>query len=284
MSQSRLDQTLGALAWLLENTSLTSEQARAYAGAPGLLMDSVANGRLKPTHVNLLLSGYLTQPDIDAAQRDKHMPLPVSPKFDRSLRMSPPTRWVDPLDHERVTDVRFVKLFFAAYGRNAWHSTWIKRYLSQGSVCASLEIAKDVAERGRNPGTVWGIDEIPGMLIQTNRRSFAVTEINDNNQSLLLSDSIGKLTYWQDVLNLKSRFAPNSIACVMSPKPISLPALHEETFLRHYAVANGSKARLGWRVQSYAPNNVGAVQACVAKMQRFIGASDEGDVEVRISR
>lgn len=270
----------GVAAWLVENTSLTFDQISAYAGVHRFEVQCMADGTLSPmpTFFSPIGQGWLTQEDIDAAQADQQMPVPVSAKRDRSLKLrrSP---WIDPLGDEIVTDVRVVRLYFAFYGRNAWYSIWGQRYLSQGSVCPSLEVAKDVAEHGRRQGNVWHIDELPGFLVQTNRRSFAITEINNKNQSLQLSDVVAKASTWWDALNLTRRFVRDSVTCVTVDRPISIPKLVDEQFHQHKAFPRGSGQRLGWDRRAFSPDNVGAIQACVSKARRFIGRSSDGSAD-----
>lgn len=80
-------------------------------------------------------------------------------------------------DGRSVTSARAVLLYHSIYGRNAWHSTWVRKY-SEGSITTTLKDAKNYAERGRKPGSQFSIIELPAVEILSNEDTFFIVHIN----------------------------------------------------------------------------------------------------------
>lgn len=76
-----------------------------------------------------------------------------------------------------ISSARPIILYNCIYGRNAWHSTWIKRY-SAGSITTTLADAKKHAENSRKPGSQFSIVELPAIEIVSNDDVFFVIHIN----------------------------------------------------------------------------------------------------------
>lgn len=81
------------------------------------------------------------------------------------------------LKNERVLRKSIRKLYYVHDGRNAWHSTWVQRYLD-GCMHSSLSSAKKYAENLRVRGSVYYINEIPALLLESESLVLAVTQLN----------------------------------------------------------------------------------------------------------
>lgn len=87
----------------------------------------------------------------------------------------------DVSDGARVapSGVRAVAVHFLSYGRNAWHSTWIRRYSVGDFAREGRAVQRKVDER-RGPGTVFYLTVLPAIQVDFGSRKFVVTEINTN--------------------------------------------------------------------------------------------------------
>lgn len=74
-------------------------------------------------------------------------------------------------------EVRSVLLYFVVAGRNAWWSTWIRRY-SEGSLHHSLASAKAYCEGRRVQGTRFYIEELPSLALVGSSMCLLVSQIN----------------------------------------------------------------------------------------------------------
>ncbi len=81
------------------------------------------------------------------------------------------------LDKSLASVAELIKIYYVYYGRNAWNATWVTQY-TNGCMHTSLESAKSFAERGRNQGNVFYINELPALLIKSNKGFLIVTEMN----------------------------------------------------------------------------------------------------------
>lgn len=86
-------------------------------------------------------------------------------------------------DHElgffnnKIESFRAVRVYYVFYGRNAWHSTWIKRY-TRNCFQPSCDSMQDVAERLRKRGSVLYAEEIPGIIVTSSSSNVVLTQIN----------------------------------------------------------------------------------------------------------
>lgn len=76
-----------------------------------------------------------------------------------------------------IKAVRPVRIFFCSRGRNAWHSTWIRRY-SKKSMHSTAKSAFESAEEQRGPGNVFYVRELPALRVNLADVSILITEIN----------------------------------------------------------------------------------------------------------
>jgi hypothetical protein len=82
-----------------------------------------------------------------------HCMEPLSWRKDSKLLQSP------------LLDLRVGRAFLLTKGRNAWHSTWIRRYQGSHAVHGTLDEAKRDAESKRGPGNVFYIRETPVLAL-----------------------------------------------------------------------------------------------------------------------
>lgn len=73
--------------------------------------------------------------------------------------------------------VRAVAVLFLSNGRNAWHSTWVRRY-SHGSFFRDGRAVERAVDKRKTRGTVFYLKVLPAFLFSYGARHFLVTEIN----------------------------------------------------------------------------------------------------------
>jgi len=66
------------------------------------------------------------------------------------------------LDSE-IKDLQLITVYLLSTGRNAWHSTWSEKYRPDTALFATFENAKTAAEKARNRGTKFEIEQYPGL-------------------------------------------------------------------------------------------------------------------------
>ncbi len=79
--------------------------------------------------------------------------------------------------NKKVIRVSGCKVWYVNDGRNAWHSTWVKKYRS-GCFHLTLSTAKEFCESKRVQGSVFYIEELPALQIDSEHGSLFVTQIN----------------------------------------------------------------------------------------------------------
>lgn len=136
--------------------------------------------------------------------------------YDEKLHMA--VHW----DNIVKKDVR--KIYYVSSGRNAWWSTWIKRYTS-GCMHTTLNSAKLHAEKLRTNGSVFYIHEIPALVFEGSHISFVVTQINCADvlkNYKPISSCVNKKVYCHVVVGTSFRkvynaFSHNSIFWSVAP-------------------------------------------------------------------
>jgi hypothetical protein len=78
---------------------------------------------------------------------------------------------------EGPPSIRAVAVLFLSYGRNAWHSTWVRSY-QPGSFFRDGRVVQSVVERRKERGTVFYMKVLPAFQIGYGDRKFLLTEIN----------------------------------------------------------------------------------------------------------
>jgi hypothetical protein len=66
-------------------------------------------------------------------------------------------------------------------GRNAWHSTWIRRYRGDAAMFTNQSSARDAAERRRKQGSVFYVFDTPALLLFGVRTTCIATDIHPEN-------------------------------------------------------------------------------------------------------
>jgi len=80
-------------------------------------------------------------------------------------------------DKAKLEVVDSAKIYYWYYGRNAWHTTWIQRYLPN-SMYNNLQSTKTYIESIRKQGSVFYINEMPSLVLKSKNFSLVVTQIN----------------------------------------------------------------------------------------------------------
>lgn len=73
--------------------------------------------------------------------------------------------------------IRAVAVMFLSSGRNAWHSTWIRRY-NPGDFFRDGRRVRETVDERRTPGTVFYLKVLPALQFDFGARKFVMTEIN----------------------------------------------------------------------------------------------------------
>jgi len=88
------------------------------------------------------------------------------------------TLFTEPLlGNEIVKTMSVKKIFHLMTGRNAWHSTWVRQFHKKSMATESGDLEND-AEKKREAGTTFQIDEIPSLCLEFNSGCLLITEIN----------------------------------------------------------------------------------------------------------
>jgi hypothetical protein len=78
---------------------------------------------------------------------------------------------------EEIKSISQKKIYYLISGRNAWHSTWVEHYSKKSISTDSRELEKD-AEKRREAGTSFCIEELPVLCFDLDSGCFLLTEIN----------------------------------------------------------------------------------------------------------
>jgi hypothetical protein len=76
-----------------------------------------------------------------------------------------------------VKSIYIKKIYYLVTGRNAWHSTWVQHFYKRCISTECRELEGD-AEKKREAGTVFYIEELPALCLELNSGCFILTEIN----------------------------------------------------------------------------------------------------------
>lgn len=170
-----------------------------------------------------------------------------------------------------IQEIKLVTVYFVYKGRNAYHSTWIRRY-SDGCLHASIESAKSYCETERTNGTVFTISRLPALAFTAGDKIFAVTEIEVRKN--LNEFNFELLTWLTNLLPLPSLsflhlyhlFKPkstlwpkdhpkkNSVILVTGNFSKDLVACDEAVkFIEYESKPRGTGNRLGWPEKKLIP-------------------------------
>lgn len=168
------------------------------------------------------------------------------------------------LEVNKVNNICPVKIYYVTTGRNAWWSTWIKRY-HNGCMHHSLESAKSYCEKHRQRGTVFYIRELPSLAFFSENETLIVSEINTKdffsrvNFNILcnyLNEFDNNVLNFYQVYKLfrpisqiwpKDYPKDDSVIMAICPKPYDMPMLVDGDVLNSYtSYSFGGNYLLAW--------------------------------------
>ena len=93
---------------------------------------------------------------------------------------------MDPVDwfsdqeflNSELKDLQLITVYLLSTGRNAWHSTWSEKYRPDTALFASFDKAKAAAEKARNRGTTFEIEQYPGLAFFTTAGVIVLVEFH----------------------------------------------------------------------------------------------------------
>ncbi len=158
--------------------------------------------------------------------------------------------------------MQLVTLYLLSTGRNAWHGTWSERYRRDTALFSNFESAKATAEKARNRGTTFEIEQYPGVALFSlygvicfvefhSKQPFTSLRIADIGEHLKLGIPLNlaiapflkaSSEYWETPFPSESSFvnAKSDLAESLEPLP-------EQTYLKKWgSQAIGSNYYLIW--------------------------------------
>ncbi|WP_292063668.1 cell cycle transcriptional regulator TrcR [Brevundimonas sp. UBA7664] len=236
----------GIAAWLVDNTALTFEQIAEFIGIARFEVKLIADDQMvpRPQTTDPVKSGWLNKDDIHRCEADAT----------RSL--SKPWAWIsDTLTQAASASLRdapiygaqLTRLAFLTYGRNAWHSTWITRYYTAGSIGLTVGTLQSKAERLRTQGSVFKIDEMPALALQTEAATLFLVEVNRGRQLEALEEEVLAPLFSAGLLKKVADCPKNSLVCLQAPARINPPPMRgTRPFHQLRSSPQGANRSLGW--------------------------------------
>jgi hypothetical protein len=176
--------------------------------------------------------------------------------------------WIN--DHEfldsKLLNLQGVTLYLLSTGRNAWHSTWSERYRRDAALFSTFNSAKAAAEKSRNRGTTFEIEQYPGLAFFSaagvvalvefhSKQSFSKLKLEEIGDRLKIGapirDAIAPFTeatseFWNAPFPSESSFVEVKSDLAEEFEPLSNPS-----YLKKWgSVASGSNYYLGWNEKS----------------------------------
>jgi hypothetical protein len=166
----------------------------------------------------------------------------------------------------KLKNMKGVTLYLLSTGRNAWHSTWSERYRSDAALFATFDQAKAVAEKSRNKGTTFEIEQCPGLAFYSivgvvalvefhSEQSFGKLKLDTISNRLevgtMIRDAIDPFKaatgeYWDTPFPSENSFIAVKSDLAEEFEPLPVPH-----YLRKWgSVALGSNYYLGWNEKS----------------------------------
>jgi hypothetical protein len=81
-----------------------------------------------------------------------------------------------------------ILIWFPFFGRNAWHSTWVKRYRA-GALQPERRATENYITEGFIQGSNWGFQVLPGFYLKFSDSAYLLTEINSKSPFSKLIDA-----------------------------------------------------------------------------------------------
>jgi len=236
----------GVAAWLIDNTALTFEQIADFIGIARIEIKLIADEEMlpRPKLIDPVQFGWLDPDDLHRSEQnaDRMLSKPWAWASDSLKQASSAS-----LQDAPIYGARLTRLAFLTYGRNAWHSTWITRYYTAGSVALGVGTLQSKAERLRTQGSVFKIDEMPALALQTETATLFLVEVNRGHQMERLEDQLvgpifsGRLV--QEVADLPK----NSLVCLQAPERMIPPPVRDaRPFHQFRSSPQGANRSLGW--------------------------------------
>jgi hypothetical protein len=180
---------LGLASWLSQNTTLTPRQIAKFCRLDHVIVDMIRQKRIAGyIEINPLTSHRLTAEEIRRCEADERAclerrleDLPRPPSLTPYLRAGA-------IADEVIHSCYAMCLYYLEYGRNAWHSTWVRRYYREGSIAASFEELKRTAEENRKQGSVFRIEQLPAIALQSDNATLLLVSLNDDTDQKKLYD------------------------------------------------------------------------------------------------
>ena len=172
--------------------------------------------------------------------------------------------WIN--DHEfldsKLLSLQGVTLYLLSTGRNAWHGTWSERYRRDAALFSSFNAAKASAEKSRNRGTTFEIEQFPGLAFYSvagvvalvefhSKQSFGKLKLEEIGVRLKIEstmrDVIAPFTeatteFWMQPFPSESSFVGVKSDLAEEFEPLPNPS-----YLKKWgSVASGSNYYLGW--------------------------------------
>jgi len=169
-------------------------------------------------------------------------------------------------DHEfldsKLLNLQGVTLYLLSTGRNAWHSTWSERYRRDAALFSTFNSAKAAAEKSRNRGTTFEIEQFPGLAFFSvagvvalvefhSKQPFGKLKIEAIGDQLKIEstirDAIAPFTeatseFWIEPFPSESSFVGVKADLAEEFEPLPSPS-----YLKKWgSVASGSNYYLGW--------------------------------------
>ena len=145
-----------------------------------------------------------------------------------------------------IYGARLTRLAFLTYGRNAWHSTWITRY-TDWSIALTVGTLQSRAERLRTSGSVFKIDEIPALALQTEASTIFIVEVNRGRQLETLEDQLLGPIFSGRMIQEVAGLSKNSLVCLQAPERIIPPPVQDaRPFHQFRSSSQGAHRSLAW--------------------------------------
>lgn len=141
-------------------------------------------------------------------------------------------------------NVRFGKMLYLGYGRNAWHSTWIRRYYP-GSISLFEKELQSLSEKHRVQGSVFRIEPVPVVYLEYRHDVVVLLAIND--RSAVAYDSILQniMPFRLDAFWSSQEFEVENWLITFT-LPAWRPELYPKRYHRMSSAPQGTGRPLGW--------------------------------------
>lgn len=246
--------------WLHSRTRLSGQQIAAWTGF-GHDAQPTDGPVISPVNQRLL-----RRPEIERCESDPNARLERSiDVFAEPVLM----RGECPAEarEARFHVARLAALNFLTNARNAWHSTWINQY--GGRALAGREaILRDRAEKQRVQGSVFKIDRLPAIVLQSDTLTLLGVEVNPSDQLSRFSDVFSVPFTAGQIFDAYASARPNSVIWLSADGNYRYPRWTEGRRLT--SLSRGTGFYLDWRgsQSSIAPS--GDLRSTLRRARRSI--------------